>query len=185
MFNLSEASAGNTGSIYQQPGIYDNVVISEVVLEKTTKNDVPYMKFITKGPNGEIGNSPKMFLSTDVKEGKKTSGWGVTARNLVDWIKATYNVDEDTAKTKITNINSQEQLIQTVSALLVGKPARVKFKGVTSTKGTIFAEVGQVESMRVTPTAMRYDASRDIKAYEGTTSTTVSNVPDMDALPFN
>jgi len=182
MFNLNEASAANTGSTYQQPGIHENVMISEVVLEKTTKNDVPYMKFITKGPNGEIGNSPKMFLSTEVKEGKKTSGWGVTARNLVDWIKATYNVDEDTAKSKITNVNSHEQLVQVVSALLVGKPARVKFKGVTSSKGSIFAEVGQVESLRVNPTAMRYDPSRDIKAYDGVTTT--ANPIAIDGLPF-
>lgn len=185
MFNLSEASEGSTQLSYQTPGIYDNVSISEVVLEETSTNKVPYMKLVTKGANGEIGQSPKMFLSTDVKPGKKTSGWGVTARNLVDLLKATYNISDDEAKSKMPSVNSAQELIEKVSALLVGKSFRAKFKGVTSSKGLVYAELGQAESMRVENTAMRYDPARDIKPFEGTTTvSTTDAIGGNDALPF-
>lgn len=187
MFNLSEASEGNTQLLYQTIGIHDNVMISEVVLEETSEKRVPYMKLVTKGANGEIGQSPKMFLGTEVKPGKKTSGWGVTARNLVDLIKATYNISEDEAKSKITNITSSEELIQKVSALLVGKPFRAKFKGVTSSKGLVFAELGQAESMRVENTAMHFDPIRDTKPFAGAITTvinTTEGINSNDNLPF-
>ncbi len=95
MFNLSDAAEANTSSqvSYQKPGIFDNVVISEVGL-KHAANGSPYIRMSTSGANGEIGNSTRMFLGTEVKEGKKTSGWGVTARNLINLLMAIYNVEE-------------------------------------------------------------------------------------------
>lgn len=183
MFDLNQASEGNNGKQFQNTGIFDNVKVSEVVLEKTSKNQVSYMRLVTEGSNGEIGSSPKMFLSTDVKEGKKTSGWGVTARSLVDLLKATYNVTEEAAKAMMPNVNSEQELVQKVSTLLVGRPFRAKFKGTTNEKGYIYAELGQAESMRIEPTKMHFDATRDIKAYSGpvTVETSVSSTSD---LPF-
>lgn len=195
MFDLSQASEGRDEStplvIYQKPGIADNVVISDVVLEYTTKNNVQYMRLITKGANGEVGKGPQMYLSTDIKNNtdgtpKKTSGWGVTARVLTDLIKATHNVTEEVATPMIKGIETPQALIEKVSALLVGKPFRAKFKGATSAKGYIFAELSQSESMRVEPTKMKFNESYDIKPYEGpmTTSTENKEVPIVDNLPF-
>lgn len=188
MFDLNQASEGSVQVNYQKTGIFDNVTVSEVVLEKTAANNVPYMRLVTKGADGAIGSSSRMFLSTEVREGKKTSAWSITARNIVDLIKATHNVDDDTAKGMITNINSQEALVQKVSALLVGKPFRAKFKGVTSSKGLIYAELGQAESMRTTPTNMKFNVERDIKPYEGTVVVTskenVGSTSSIDDLPF-
>lgn len=189
MFDLNQASEGNVSLNYQTTGVHDNIMVSEVVLEKTSANQVDYMRLVTKGSAGEVGTSPKMFLGTEIKEGKKTSGWGVTARNLVDLIKATHNVDEETAKSMIKGIASKEELAAKVSALLVGKPFRAKFKGVTTSKGTIIAELGQAESMRITPTKMVFNALRDIKPYSGPVESSLTDEPVADAsqneaLPF-
>ncbi len=198
MFDLNQASEGreNTGINYQTPGIFDNVRVSEVVLEKTIKNSVPYMRLITDSPEGTTGTSAKMFLSTDVKTNpdgspKKTSGWGVTARNLVDLLKATHNVDEETAKGLISGITTPDALVKKVSALLVGKPFRAKFGGETSSKGYIFAVIRQVESMKVEPTKMKFNKEWDVKPYTGVTSTdsteavnSTSENNDINSLPF-
>lgn len=188
-FNLKEAGEKNT-STYQRPGIYDNVSVTEVLLEKSSKKQVPYLKLVTKGPNGETGYSTKMFLSTTVGEGKKASAWSITARNLVDLITATHNINDDEAKTKIADIPTEEALVAKVSALLVGKPFRAKFKGEEGSNGngTIFASLAQVESMQVQPTNLRYSADRDIKKYDGPVQTeaamaTTSNSGTSD-LPF-
>ena len=184
-FNLNEASEKNTID-YQKPGIYDNVIITEVVAEKSSVKAVPYLKLVTKGTNGEVGSSARMFLSTVVGEGKKTSAWAITARHLVDLLKATNNVDEATAKSMI-NVENEQQLISKVSALLVGKPFRAKFKGEEGQKGGIFAVLSLVESMQVDKAAssLKFSIEKDIKKYEGpkTTEAPTSAAVNSD-LPF-
>jgi len=187
MFDINQASEGSVQINYQKVGIFDNVKISEVVLEETSKAAVPYMRLKTIGADGALGTSPKMFLSTDVKQGKKTSGWGVTARNIIDLIKATHNVEEDAAKAMIAQIPDANALITKISAILVGKPFRAKFKGRVTEKGTTIAELGQVESMRVETTKMSFNVLRDITPYSGPVSTTVDSEDlhvSNDPLPF-
>lgn len=186
MFDLNQASEGRVSINYQTPGIFDNVVISEFVLEETSANKVPYIRYKTLGNGGEVGSSPKMFLSTDVKEGKKTSGWGVTARNIMELIKVTHNVDDAAAKTMMPAVSSKEELSQRLSALLINKPFRTKFKGRTTEKGNIIAEVAQVESMRVSPTKMFFNPNRDIEPFSGTTTVGSGSglTPANDGLPF-
>ena len=137
MFDLNEASE-KSSTDYQKPGI-TNVTFTGVVLEKTKTNQVPFIKLLTKSDSGEVGNSSQMFLSTEKKAGKTMAAWNVTARNLVDILKSAHNVDDATAKSMITDIPTQEALVTKLSALLVGKKVRAKFKGETSEKGNIFA----------------------------------------------
>lgn len=188
-FNLKDA--GEKSSIsYQRTGIFENVQVTSVLLEKSSQKQVPYIKLVTKGPDGEVGQSNKMFLSTTVGEGKKTSAWAITARNLVDLIVATHNCSEDEAKAMIA-VESETQLVNKVSALLIGKPFRAKFKGEEGNKGNgvIFASLAQVESMKVpaSETALRYSDMKDIKRYEGpaisTGPVTTNTLPEAD-LPF-
>lgn len=180
MFNLNEATDKKTAT-YQQPGISDNVVVTEVLLEKSNVKQSPYLRLVTKGENGEQGTSGRMYLSTNVADGKRISAWAITARNLVDLIMATHNVDEATAKTYINDVASEQALVNKISALLVGKPFRAKFKGEEGQKGGIFATLAQVESMGVTSTKMRFNADKDIKKYTGpqdaATSTPVEELP--------
>lgn len=184
-FDLNAASEKSvpTGPQYQRPGIADNTRISKVSVEKTSVQQIDYLQLETTGPNGEVGKSGKMFLSTDTKPGKKTSAWSVTARNLTDLIMATHNVDEDAAKSMI-KVNSVDELVRVVSSLLVGRPFRAKFKGTQNEKGTVYAELSGVESMSVTPenTRLRFDASRDIIKYQPVAVATETKT--TDDLPF-
>lgn len=173
MFDLKDASDKLTNT-YQKPGIA-NVTITAVSLEETGTNKVPFIQLLTESESGDVGKSGRMFLSTEVKPGKKTSGWAVTARNLVDIIMATKNISEDDAKATISGIANKEQLAAKLSAILIGGKLRAKFKGETNEKGNIYATLAQVESLSVpvAETSLRYDASRDIKPFTGTSTTNV------------
>lgn len=189
-FNLNAASEKSTGPVYQRPGIEENVRISKVSIEETSLNKVKYLQLETTNSRGEIGKSTRMFLGTEVKAGKKCSGWSISARNLVDLLMVTHNVDEDTAKGMINIEGGTEQdklnkLVNKVSALLVGKPFRAKFRGEETRSGAIIAEIGAVESMNVSleNTRLKYDATRDIKKYEGTAQVAAPQADTAD-LPF-
>lgn len=182
MFDLKDATE-KQGASYQKPGIA-NITITGVVLEETSKNQVPYIKITTKSDSGDLGFSGKMFLSTEVKEGKKTSGWAITARNLVDIIVASHNITEDEAKATIKASNPTE-LVNKLSATLVGKKLRAKFKGEKAPSGVVYASMDRVESLNVPveATSLRFDPERDIKAQGGTTVETITTEQAKD-LPF-
>jgi hypothetical protein len=182
-------------SKYQEPGVEDNVKISEVLLEVSSKKAVPFLRLKTVNPAGAVGSSAKMFLSTTPSEGKEIAAFDITARNIVDLIMATHNVDEDTAKGMIgpaQKITSNEQLRDKVAAILVGKPFRAKFKGEITSKGNTFAVMGPVESMRVENTRMKFNPDRDIKPYvpytggtsTGSTNAFVTSETKGDDFPF-
>ena len=181
MFNLNEASEKSTPK-YQEPGI-STVEFTEVLLGETNANKIPYIKLVTKNQEGGIGQSSQMFLSTDVKPGKKMAAWNVTARNIVDILVNAHNCDEATAKSMIA-VESKEQLVNKLSALLVGRKVRAKFKGETSQKGNVFAILAQTESLSITPdkSTLKFDPIRDIKPFAGVPNTSSAAV-EQD-LPF-
>lgn len=189
-FNLNEASESSFPE-YQRPGIC-KVTFTEVKLDKTGKNSIPFIKLITKSESGAIGNSSQMFLSTEVKAGKKMAAWNVTARNLVNILKAARNCSEEEAKSLIV-VDTQEQLVAKLSALLIGREVRAKFKGETSEKGNVFAILAQTESITVPEpeSILKYDPNFDIKEFQGVPQNnnsapidfSTSEVADKD-LPF-
>jgi hypothetical protein len=214
-FNLNDAPESNfpvtnttntPKSTYQKPGIYDNVRITEVVLGASSLNKIPYLELRTAGDNGELGKSNRMWLSTTIGKNldgspKKTSGWGITARNIVDLIIATHNVTRDEAKSMIdiTEENkekAQQMLVNKISNLLVGRPFRAKFKGEQGkpredgSAGLVFATLDLVESMNIPKesSVLRFDSVRDVKAYTAWNSPAETesntNSVEQDSLPF-
>ena len=183
MFNLNAASE-RTETKYQQPGI-STVTFKEVLLDNTKTNNVPFIKLVTEGENGEIGQSSQMFLSTEVKAGKKMAAWNVTARNIVDILVNAHNVDEATAKGMIA-VENANQLVAKLSALLVGRKVRAKFKGETSQKGNVFAILAQTESLNVPAeqSRLKFDPSRDIKPFAGIPSDATESTAVESDLPF-
>lgn len=173
---------------YQKPGIVENLKVTEVVLLETGTNKVPYMEIRTESPDGAIGRSSKMFFSTDVKPGKKMSGWDVSARNIRDFITATHNVNSNTAKELFGTPNSKESIVNKVSALLVGRTFRGKFKGEQGANGSIYSSIGQVESMIVPKeeSRLKYNPDTDIKKYVvyNPSETTADPNTNGEDLPF-
>lgn len=187
MFDLNQASDKIT-TTYQTPGI-DEVTFTEVLLEKTKANSVPFIKLVTKNSNGDIGNSSQMFLSTEIKPGKTMAAWNVTARNLVDILMSAHDCDEATAKGMIV-AQSEEDLKNKLAARLVGRKVRAKFKGETSQKGNIFAILAQTESVKVPAeqSRLKFDKSRDITAFKGiptgNDAAFATSVKEGEDLPF-
>lgn len=189
MFDLNDANDSQVNTVnYQKVGVYENIKITEVILAETSKAKVPYIELKTIGQNGEVGRSNKMFLSTDTKPGKTTSAWAITARNIVDLLVNTHNITRDEAKALIA-VDSVQQLVNKLSALLVGKPFRAKFKGEEGQKpGLIYPTLDITESMQVKAeeTRLSFDPIRDIKKYQGPQPTVVEsiNISHIDDLPF-
>ncbi len=179
-FDLSKASDKLVGSgkTYQKPGIYENVVI-DTITAATNKNGNDYIQMTTIGANGEAGRSPQMYITE--------AAWPMTARNLTDLIVATSNTTEDEAKAMI-KVETKEQLATKLSALLIGKKFRAKFKGDQSSTGTIFAQLGGSESMKIAKedSKLFFNELKDIKKYEGTVQPqqAIMAPSDDSSLPF-
>lgn len=183
MFDLSKASDKFVGSgkVYQQPGISEDVIITSIKNDASAKGN-KYIQMETKGANDELGRTPQMYL-TD-------AAFPMTARNLVDLLIATNNVSEDEAK-EMVKVDNEVTLVNKLSALLVGKKFRAKFKGEQSSTGTVFAQLGGSESMRVPKESSKlfFNPVKDIKKYEGTLQPRVAQMEPAtadknDDLPF-
>lgn len=189
-FNLSDAAEQKQGSSvnYQKPGIYDNVTVTKVNLGAASTGS-KYLQFETVGANGEVGKSPQMYLNTTAPEGKPTA-WSITASNLRGYIMATHNVTREEADTMLQNVPNEEAVQTKVSALLVGRKFRAKFKGVQTSRGYTIAELAGSESMQVPKeaTTLKYDETRDFVPYKGTTQTVTpvmeTSTTTSDDLPF-
>lgn len=179
-FNLGAANEKYQGSTktYQKVGIYDDVAITSIT-SAINSNGNKYIQMETVGANGEVGRTAQMYLTE--------KAWPVTARNLVDLIAATNNVSEEEAKAN-ASFSTVEQLTAKLSALLVGKKFRAKFKGEQTSKGAIIAQLGGSESMKVpmSDTKLYFNETRDIKMYQGTTTAepTMKVAAPQDSLPF-
>jgi hypothetical protein len=186
-----ESNNGNSNTkpsakVYQKPGIYENVRISEVVFGKSTQKGTPYIRLKTIGQNGEEGNSSFMYLSTVKSPGKTAPAWNVTARNIQELLMATHNMSKadaegiDLVPDDEKDVEKQyKALVDKVSSLLVGRPFRAKFKGEqTKENGIIYATLDRVESMNVPAqvTSLKFNAEYDIKMY-------VNLAQPQDAIP--
>jgi len=183
MFNLKQEESQNTSKYpeYQKPGVHDNIVVTAVVLGKSQIKQTPYILLETKGQNGEVGKSNKMYLSTTPSEGKTMAAWNMTSKNILDLIVATHNISRDEAESielvpnNIESIEEQYQMLSNkVSELLVGKPFRGKFKGVqTKENGPVYSTLDKVESMNVprSATGLRFNESLDIELFRSVEAT--------------
>ena len=178
---------------YNAPGIYDNVVITDIKVD-TTPGRNHYIVPLTKSPEG-LGRSRKMYLNTDIKEGKTTSAWKITARQIVEIIKASNNWDDTQAKNSLGNLNlaadgvniNAEELAAKLSAVIVGKPFRAVFHGEqrTNAEGVtrVYTEMMYVESMNVpkAESKLKFDPTIHVKTVSVNTTPATATTGD---LPF-
>lgn len=181
---------------YNAPGIYDNVVITDIKVD-TPDGRNHYIVPLTKSPEG-LGRSRKMYLNTDVKEGKTTSAWKITARQIVEIIKAANNWDDTQAKNSLGNLNlaadgvniNAEELAAKLSAVIVGKPFRAVFHGEKRTNAEgitrVYTEMMYVENMNVpkAESKLKFDAAIHIKNVNINTTATTATATGSNDLPF-
>ena len=130
MLDLNDAKEESTlsNNKYQEVGIWDNIKVSTVISGKSFSKQTPFIRIVTEGVNGEVGESGDMYLNNDLKEGSTTTAWSITARKLVNFIVAVTGKTEEQAKASCIAIDGDD-LAKKLSTLLVGKTFRGVFYG--------------------------------------------------------
>lgn len=196
MFNFenAEVSKGNYKETIK-PGI-SVVKTTAIITGVSTQKQTPYLEFTVEDSHGaEL--KQQYYLSTTVNPGKQKSAWDISKNAILALVAAANNLDEITAKTKMPNAKSAEELAQKLSILLTGKEFRLKVVGEEkiSQKGTkyvassfgngVFCESKQVAEAE---SKLFFNADKNIKklAIEPASTTTDSTFssPAADSVVF-
>ena len=137
MFNFenAEVSKGNYKETIK-PGI-SVVKTTRIITGVSSQKQTPYLEFTVEDSHGaEL--KQQYYLSTVVNPGKQKSAWDISKNAILALVAASNNLDEATAKTKMPNAKSAEELAQKLAILLTGKEFRLKITGEEkiSQKGT-------------------------------------------------
>ena len=137
MFNFenAEVSKGNYKETIK-PGI-SIVKVTAITNGLSTQKQTPYLEFTVEDNHGaEL--KQQYYLSTVVNPGKQKSAWDISKNAILALVAASNNLDEATAKTKMPNAKSAEELAQKLAMLVIGKEFRLKINGEEkiSQKGT-------------------------------------------------
>jgi len=137
MFNFenAEVSKGNYKETIK-PGI-SVVKTTSITTGLSSQKQTPYLEFVVEDSHGaEL--KQQYYLSTVVNPGKQKSAWDISKNAILALVAASNNFDEATAKTKMPNAKSAEELAQKLAILLTGKEFRLKITGEEkiSQKGT-------------------------------------------------
>ena len=92
--------------VYMDPGIHKVKVIE---VTSRLAGESPVLDITVQDNAGQICKHG-YFLNTEIKEGKKTSAFLISAQQILQIIQATNNCDHATAKTKLGNITTPEEL---------------------------------------------------------------------------
>ena len=137
MFNFenAEVSKGNYKETIK-PGI-SIVKVTAITNGLSTQKQTPYLEFTVEDNHGaEL--KQQYYLSTVVNPGKQKSAWDISKNAILALVAASNSLDEATAKTKMPNAKSAEELAQKLAMLVIGKEFRLKVNGEEkiSQKGT-------------------------------------------------
>jgi len=137
MFNFenAEVSKGNYKETIK-PGI-SVVKTTAITTGVSSQKQTPYLEFVVEDSHGaEL--KQQYYLSTVVNPGKQKSAWDISKNAILALVAASNNLDEATAKTKMPNAKSAEELAQKLAILMTGKEFRLKVTGEEkiSQKGT-------------------------------------------------
>jgi len=137
MFNFenAEVSKGNYKETIK-PGI-SIVKVTAITNGLSTQKQTPYLEFTVEDSHGaEL--KQQYYLSTVVNPGKQKSAWDISKNAILALVAASNTLDEATAKTKMPNAKSAEELAQKLAMLVIGKEFRLKVNGEEkiSQKGT-------------------------------------------------
>jgi hypothetical protein len=194
MFNFenAEVSKGNYKETIK-PGI-SIVKVTAITNGVSTQKQTPYLEFTVEDSHGaEL--KQQYYLSTVVNPGKQKSAWDISKNAILALVAASNSLDETTAKTKMPNAKTAEELAQKLAILLTGKEFRLKVIGEekVSQKGTkyvassfsngVFCESKQVAE---SDSKLFFSAEKNIKklAIEPATTDTTFSSPAADSVTF-
>ncbi len=173
MFSSKEVSVVEFGK-YQSAGVSEKVVITEVSLNTNEQYGTKTISFKTTNENDQEGRSKKCSLNTVVGEGKKCSGWDMSARYFKN-ILMSQGKTEDQAN-DVLEAKDENQLRSNLEKALIGKPFRGLFSSKEYQPGKFAIELYVTEP--VGETKLKWDATS--KYY----NEMLPKVASSDGLPF-
>ena len=137
MFNFenAEVSKGNYKETIK-PGI-SVVKTTAITNGVSSQKQTPYLEFTVEDAHGaEL--KQQYYLSTTVNPGKQKSAWDISKNAILSLVAASNSLDEASAKSKMPNAKTAEELAQKLAILMTGKEFRLKVTGEEkiSQKGT-------------------------------------------------
>lgn len=125
-FQDAEVSKGNYKETIK-PGI-SIVKTTTITNGLSTQKQTPYLEITVEDPHGaEL--KQQYYLSTTVNPGKQKSAWDISKNAILALVAAAMNLDEVSAKAKMPNAQSAEELAQKLAILMTGKEFRLKVVG--------------------------------------------------------
>ena len=134
-FENAEVSKGNYKETIK-PGIHV-VKTTTITNGISSQKQTPYLEITVEDAHGaEL--KQQYYLSTTVNPGKQKSAWDISKNAILSLVAAALSLDETSAKAKMPNAKSAEELAQKLSVLMMGKEFRLKVVGEEkiSQKGT-------------------------------------------------
>lgn len=169
MFDFNNAELNkNSYKETIKPGIHIVKVVS-ITNGLSTQKQAPYLEITVESVDGSELKQ-QYYLSTTVNPGKQKSAWDISKNAILSLVAASNNLDEATAKTKMPNAKSAEELAQKLAILMTGKEFRLKVNGEEkiSQKGTKyvasnFANGVFCEPKAVSDSKLVFNADKNIK----------------------
>jgi hypothetical protein len=196
MFNFenAEVSKGNYKETIK-PGI-SIVKVTAITNGLSTQKQTPYLEFTVEDNHGaEL--KQQYYLSTVVNPGKQKSAWDISKNAILALVAASNSLDEATAKTKMPNAKSAEELAQKLAMLVIGKEFRLKVNGEEkiSQKGTKYVASSfsngvfcESKSIADADSKLFFNIDKNVKklAIEPATSdaTSAFSSPENDSVVF-
>jgi hypothetical protein len=196
MFNFenAEVSKGNYKETIK-PGI-SIVKVTAITNGLSSQKQTPYLEFTVEDNHGaEL--KQQYYLSTVVNPGKQKSAWDISKNAILALVAASNSLDEATAKTKMPNAKSAEELAQKLAMLVIGKEFRLKVNGEEkiSQKGTKYVASSfsngvfcESKSIADADSKLFFNIDKNVKklAIEPATSdaTSAFSSPENDSVVF-
>lgn len=173
------------------PGIHV-VKITSVTNGVSAQKQAPYLEFVVESLDGQSELKQQYYLSTVVNPGKQKSAWDISKNAILSLVAAANSLDEATAKTKMPNAKSAEELAQKIALLVVNKEIRLKVNGEEkiSQKGSkyVASSFGTgvfCESTKENPTKLLFNPDKNIKKLAIDAPNAETPVQDGISAPIN
>ncbi len=177
MFSSKNVSVVELGK-YQACGVSERVMITEVMLNINEQFGTKTISFTTSNENGQEGRSKKLSLKTEIGEGKKCSGWDMTARSLKNILMSMGDTEDEA--NNVLEAKDENQLVKNLSKGLIGRPVRALFSSREYNPGKFAIELYVTEP--VGGTKLKWDPSN--KFYNEVLPKPEGVSASSDGLPF-
>lgn len=180
MFTAEDVKVG-TGSKYQSAGVSEKVIITEVALITNDNSGIKTIQFKTLNEQKQEGQSKRYSLNTTVNPGKQTSGWKVTAKNLLNIIMSATGKTLEESQAVLLAENEQ-MLVKQLTNTLIGKEFRGLFSSREYAEGKNAIELYSTEP--VGGTKLVWDPTNKNHNSKLSGDSGITATADKNDLPF-